>query len=747
MPSEIRESWQRFWRHLVRRRYAERDPKTGEPLYDDYYRVVRRVAHHARQQLETGDHLPTAVRDYLAGTLDAVERALESRLVIPSTPVLMNYGAPTECGCPFACFPVVPPQDSMDSILEVHNELVKIFKAGGGAGVDLSNLRPRGALVDNGQGYASGPTAFALMYAAAAEAVEQGGKRRGALMQTLDGTHPDVDAFMCLKDDIPVTHPLRTCNISVRFHGHEPEDLLRRVAEHAWKTGDPGAQFVDTQLRLSPIPSDADPTYSNPCSEYMSVAGTACNLFCLNLLDAALDTKTREEFLHLVSRMAFTAAALGNIILLTGRYPLDYIRIKSWYWKPVGVGFTGLHEAMAIFGVRYESEEGVRFAGQVQAALLLGTLKVSLALGRSVGNRVWEDYQPFQSSTRPTEGGQELLRACPATRVERHRELYQRAVETLPEEVWRRIAFEFTSEDVPYNAVTTTQMPGGTVSQIAGTVSTGLEPVWDLEFDRTVIEFDGEHRVRLKSRLLEEKPEAVELLTPSLEVPWQWQLKVMKAVSDLCHTAVSKTVNVPHDTPVEDVIAIFEEARRAGLKACTVFRDGCKDFQILESKAKAKTKDTEASKSQDLPAVLPAKRYKVRDAFINTYVLVSEDQSHQPRECFILKGKAGTRFQASMEALGRLISLVLRLAPDLRDELCEQLSGIDDATPVTLELAPDDVRRFPSIYDCLAFLLQQRAVSSSDVRGAYDVCPKCGEPSLMRAGSCLTCRNCDYSTC
>ena len=793
--SKIEENWLNFIESLIISRYADRDKNDGKPLYSSFDNLIDRIYNAFTNKWVSKKELLDKVKkqlgekfvNFICGKVKESKELLKKKYLLASTPIYMSWGSPSKHSCHFACFPLIPPDDSLESIFLSALELAFVFRAGGGAGLDLSNLRPKNALVDNSQGIASGPVSFASLYAAIAKVIEQGGRRRAALMLTLLQDHPDLLEFISCKDTITKDSVLHFCNISVKinnFDKFKSSGLLKELADHAWTTGDPGLLFMENQLKSSPLYAEYEPFHVNPCAEYMSVAGTACNLWSVNLFDLALKSKkSYPEFFNLVEKVGYYAVILGSYVLLFGRYPsasepfsdlLNYISYKTRFYKPVGVGFTGLHEAMAYFHIPYDSSEGVNFAMEAQKALLKGTAAASLDLAEKVNQPTIltpsdVKFYGYDSKSRPKEPL--MLNNFPKLRLSNY-------LPDDPEFGELRSRLEYLG--FAFNCVTTSQMPTGSVSQLAALASTGLEPIFDKEFDRKVYHlFDGDWKTfHIVSRLKDIDREAFDkYLKSALDIDPEWHLKIQSAVQKYCHTSVSKTINLPNDFSKEELENLFEKAFSLGLKSITVFRTGCREDEVLTSKSTHNKKSYFVSNNKDrnysfdIDKDYPARRFRIRPRFggDSVYLKVTldpEDELYPVKETFLDRSRSGTMAAAAMEALAISLSTAFQESPETAIKILERIQGIDDGVPVLVQYYGKPYS-FRSMYDAISFILlslmknkSDKIKIQSDINNnnspiecieenakVYDICPNCGNYSLYRSGGCLTCKICTYSTC
>jgi ribonucleotide reductase alpha subunit len=293
--------WNRFEDYLVRERYAIRNPKSGKPEEKNLTEVLKRIS-----------------REF---SFPGIAGALLNMQFITATPFLMNGGNPhTQRKGYYSCYPLGNVEDSTEAIFDMERDLVTIFQHSGGGGIDVSNIRPKGSPVDNGQGTASGPVSFAKGYSHLSARISQGGKRRGALMIQADWDIQDIKELISFKGNNPGIYT--GCNVSVNVTSDafwDDEELIQMIAEYIWKSGDPGLLFTQKSMENTPVPQKYNPVFSNPCGEYLSTKDTACNLLTVNLQKCLVEKFA--DFLTNVYENARLAAIGGNEILDMGGFP------------------------------------------------------------------------------------------------------------------------------------------------------------------------------------------------------------------------------------------------------------------------------------------------------------------------------------------------------------------------------------------------------------------------------------------
>lgn len=713
--------WERFEQYLVQARYSVRDPKNGAPLEKDLSQVLLRVSKQFRHP--------------------EVAKALLQQRFITATPFLMNGGNPhtDRCGY-YSCYPLGDVEDSTDAIFAMERDLVAIFQHAGGGGIDVSKIRPKGAMVDNGQGVASGPVSFAKGFSQLSARVSQGGKRRGALMIQADWNIKDIREFITFKGDDPGKYS--GCNVSINVTNEafwDNEELLRLIAQYIWKSGDPGLLFTEKSLANTPVPARFNPVFSNPCGEYLSTKDTACNLLTISLPKCL--AKKQEEYLANVFETARLAAMAGNEVLDLGGFPpIERIRKNTLRFRPIGIGFTGLHHAMNHFGVSYADEHlAPLFAKATQLALMLGSMQGSL------------DYAEFAMAA----GGEKLKpREWNPEYVAKIESEALSFIQTgMPaKKAWTKQAKNLFATVKKlgglYNSVTTSQAPTGSISQLLRIACTGVEPYFSMIQSRKVKDVDDSWKeftlVPLEFYSYDEKQlDEVARQTAHLIEPYQ-QIRILEACQAFNHTAVSKTINLPAETTVEEIGKILQYARQSNLKGITMFRDSSMEAVLRDGIRRPES----ASDFSDLDE-RRGSTFKFRGP-APLYVTANRGKNGHVREVFLNTTKSGSTLHGMSEALGRVISVALQHDYRLVGKLARTLEDISSDGAWHNGL----LGRVYSIPAALAKVLDNCAADDADSNpepyeepSSYASCPACGHLTLRRSGGCSLCESCGYSTC
>lgn len=556
---------------VLQRRYLRRDVEGRiiETPRELFKRVARSIA--------------KADASYGKSTADIAEsenkffEMMASLEFLPNSPTLMNAG--TALGQLSACF-VIPIEDNLASIFDAVKDTAIIHQSGGGTGFSFSRLRPRGDIVKTTGGIASGPVSFMKVFDATTEQIKQGGKRRGANMAVLSVYHPDILEFIRSKSEPDV---LTNFNISVAAdesfmqavrsdadialvnprNGEtvrkiSASQVFQLIVTQAWETGDPGLIFIDEMNRANPTPRVGSYEASNPCGEQPLLPYESCNLGSINLAKFVHAEKQEVRWERLGQITENAIHFLDNVID-ANNYPLKQTASITHANRKVGLGVMGFAEMLILLGIRYDSSEAIFFAEKLMRFLEAKSHEASEEIAKVRG-----PFPNFKESTLARNHGAKIR-----------------------------------------NATTTTIAPTGTISIIAG-CSSGIEPLFAVAFVRDVMEgtkllevnpiFEQVARKRgfysqdLISKIAEtgsiQTVEGIprdvkDLFVTALDIAPEWHVKIQAAFQKHTDNAVSKTVNLPHDSTIDDVKAAYLLAWRLRCKGITVYRYGSKPNQVL----------------------------------------------------------------------------------------------------------------------------------------------------------------------
>jgi len=631
-----------------------------------------------------------------------------------------------------ACF-IQSVKDNMEDIMELARSEAMLFKFGSGTGTDLSTLRSQREKLAGG-GKPSGPLSFMRVYDQVAAVVKSGGKtRRAAKMQSLKVTHPDIMEFIeCKAKEEKKARVLiekggydanfngeayssilfQNANLSVRLTDEfleaadrddtwttrwvtdstkagpsfKARDVLSRMAECAWQCGDPGVQYDTTINRWHTCPNSGRINASNPCSEYMFLDDTACNLASINLMKFRKPDGTFEVDRFSTACKIFLVAQ--EILVDHASYPTKRIAKNSHLFRPLGLGYSNLGSVLMADGLAYDSDAGRGLCGAITAILHGVANRTSAELAAAVGA-----FEGYAANREP------MLNV-----MQMHRDAVEHIDASCPEylrsaarDIWdgvlahgRRHGFR--------NAQATVLAPTGTISFLMDCDTTGIEP------DIALVKYKQlagggmlkivNQTVPLSLRTLGYDEPAVEAIlsfidkndtiegAPGLKdqhlsvfdcafkprlgvrsIAWEAHVKMMAAAQPFISGAISKTVNMPRETTPADIAGAYAEGWRMGLKALAIYRDGSKESQPLSTSTeadKAAAKVIPTPRRERLPDTRRSVTHKFNVGGHEGYITVGLYDDGRAGELFITMAKEGSTIGGLMDAFGTAVSMSLQ---------------------------------------------------------------------------------------
>jgi ribonucleoside-diphosphate reductase alpha chain len=663
---------------------------------------------------------------------DELTHLLVEQKLAFNSPVWFNVGVEPHPQCS-ACF-ILSVNDQMESILDWYRNESVIFKGGSGSGVNLSRIRSSKECLSSG-GAASGPVSFMRAADASAGVIKSGGKtRRAAKMVVLNVDHPDIVEFIqCKAEEERKAWTLieagydasidgaayssvffQNANNSVRvtdafMHAvvdHQPwstrfvtsgqdhetfgaEDLLRQIAEATWQCGDPGMQFDTTINAWHTCPNSGRINASNPCSEYMHLDDSACNLASLNLMkflkdDGGFDT---AAFKHAVD-ISITAQ---DIIVDNSSYPTPGITDNAKAFRELGLGYANLGAVLMSLGLPYDSEAGRQYAGAITALMTgqayLQSARIAQQLGPFAGyasNRepmlaVIDKHRAASHQLDPSLVPLELLsearRAWDEALALGHRAGYRNSQTTVLAPTGT-IAFmmdcDTTGVEPDIALIKYKRLVGGGLLKLVNTtVPHALKRLGYASRDvQAIVEYIDEQETIEGAPGLSDEHLAVfdcafKPARGSRAIRHVGHLRMMGAVQPFLSGAISKTVNLSNDATVEDIVDAYTEAWRLGLKAVAIYRDGCKRVQPLGTQKKSQPVDKPAPaepkpERRRLPMDRTAICHKFEVAGHEGYIHVGFYEDGTPGEIFIRMAKEGSTISGLMDSIATLTSLALQ---------------------------------------------------------------------------------------
>ncbi|KPK10360.1 MAG: ribonucleotide reductase [Anaerolineae bacterium SG8_19] len=783
---------------VLERRYLRRgeDGKPVESVEGMFYRVA---SHVAKGEAEgDGD---------VAATTEKFYQLLTEFRFMPNSPTFTGAGTPL--GQLAACF-VLPVSDDMgrnqSGIFQTLRDAALIQQTGGGNGFSFSRLRPKGALVKSSAGQATGPVGFLRVYDQAFGEIAQGGTRRGANMAVLRVDHPDIADFItCKTDENQITNFNISVGITDKFMqsvaGDEDFELVNPQDGAVWKTiparqifemivkqahhnGEPGVLFLDAANRQNPVPQLYELEATNPCGEQWLGPYENCCLGSVNLANHKGQNGT-VDWLALQKTVEMSTRFLDDVVTTNAYVPaVSQLKEAAFRARRIGLGIMGLADLMYHSKIRYGSEKAQQFAGQVMEFVRYHCMRTSIELAKERG--------PFLAIKGSIYDPEDLTWRPPKPLFPYRHDFGRPGLD------WDSVVEGIRLFGIR-NAAQTTVAPTGTIATVAGCEGYGCEPVFalaylrhvndngaDLElqytsplFEQALIEADldlesRQHIIASVSEIgscqqLEEIPDHIrDTFVVAADISPEEHVRMQAAIQAFVDNSISKTCNFPAHATEEDVADAYRLAWELGCKGLTVYVTGSREKVVLETRATRGDKEINMKQATIWPeskkpraSKLRGETHRVTTPLGNTYVTINENGGNQPFEVFIQTSKAGSDTAAVSEAIGRLISYVLRLSSpipprDRMEEVIKQLSGIGGGRP--MGFGTNRVLSLPDgVAQALEEYLTERQLPDSKSNGQLpmqmsqllfgDLCPECGEAAFVNEEGCRKCYGCGFSEC
>ncbi|MCL6604294.1 MAG: adenosylcobalamin-dependent ribonucleoside-diphosphate reductase [Paenibacillus sp.] len=714
---------------------------------------------------------PEEMWDRLAGAMASVEKTpelqqewtgkfrsiLDDWKLVPGGRIAAGAGASEELTL-FNCYVVPSPKDSRGGIMQTLSEMTEIMARGGGVGINLSSLRPRRAIVRGVNGSSSGSVSWGGLFSYTTGLIEQGGSRRGALMLMINDWHPDVVDFITVKQTMgQVTNANLSVCVSNSFMKAVKEDLdwdlvfpdttdpdyneiwegdldkwkaegrnvihyrtvkardvWQTIIESAWKSAEPGVVFMEYYNQMSNSWYFNPIICTNPCGEQGLPGWGVCNLSAVNLSKFYDAEKHDVDWEDLATTTRYSVRFLDNVIDKTP-YHFPENEANQKLERRVGLGTMGLAELMIKLNIRYGSPESLEFLDKLYGFMAREAYLASAEIAGEKGS-----FQAFDSEKYLLSG------------------FMKNITETYPE-VGAAIR-----ENGMRNVTVITQAPTGSTGTMVGT-STGIEPYFAFKYYRqSRLGFD-EQFVPIAQEWLEAHPgeELPDYFVTSMDLSAKDHIRAQAAIQRWVDSSISKTANCPSDFTVEETAELYEMAFDLGCKGVTIYRDGSRDVQVLQTENKNDKKDAKATEdveseapqsapvttetvvasspapqanANDLdkqykkrPQILRGATYKINTPFGMAYITIN-DLDGTPAEIFLNVGKAGSDVFAMAEALGRVCSLFLRYGDHGQkvELLIKHLKGIGGSGAIGF-----GANRVESIADAVAKALETHVLNNT----------------------------------
>jgi ribonucleoside-diphosphate reductase alpha chain len=729
--------------------------------------------------------------------------AMDGFKFLPAGRIISGAGASRNVTL-FNCFVMGDIPDDMSGIFDGLKEAALTMQQGGGIGYDFSTLRPKGAVVKGVGADASGPLSFMDVWDAMCRTIMSAGSRRGAMMAVMRCDHPDIEAFIDAKRE---PNRLRMFNLSVlvtdkfmeavkadapweltfggsTFKSLPARELWDKIMRATFAYAEPGVIFIDRINARNNLNYCETIHGTNPCGEQPLPPYGACLLGSVNLASLVDEPFTDEAGLDLdrLDDLVATAVRMMDNVIDVSNFPLEQQRHEAQAKRRIGLGITGLADALIMCGARYGGARAVKLTETWMARLQRAAYLASVELAKEKGAFPLYDKEKYLAGEH---------------------------IRELDEDVQAAIA-----EHGIRNALLTSVAPTGTISLFADNVSSGLEPVFSFAYHRHVLMPDGSRReeevsdyaYRLYHRLKGESAPLTDAFVDAQDLSPHDHLVMQAAVQKYIDSSISKTINVPESIDFADFKDVYVQAYDLGCKGCTTYRPNDVTGAVLERK-EAKPEDAAGDEPElpleapqkvkrpvdagdsgtvaqlyrplDRPGELPGKTYKLRwpesdhAIYITLNDILDDTGRIRPFEIFI--NSKNTEHYAWTVALTRMISAVFRRGGDV-SFVVEELKAVFDPRGgqwMKGKYVPSLLAAIGGVIEehliSIGFLGTPGELSDPDafeakivaLAGGGDLedtplgkssspfrqCPKCAQASLIRQEGCDTCTSCGYSKC
>ncbi|MGE0666018.1 MAG: adenosylcobalamin-dependent ribonucleoside-diphosphate reductase [Sphingomonadales bacterium] len=711
--------------------------------------------------------------------------ALEGFRFLPAGRIVAGAGSARDVTL-FNCFVMGTIPDDMSGIFDNLREAALTMQKGGGIGYDFSTLRPKGARVKGVGADASGPLPFMDVWDAMCRTIMSAGHRRGAMMATIRCDHPDVEAFIAAKQD---PGRLRMFNMSVLvtdpfieavkadgtwdlvFDGTVYRTLAARelwdsIMRATYAYAEPGVIFIDRINQRNNLHYCETIAATNPCGEQPLPPYGACLLGSINLAVLVNEAFTPDAHIDLeaLDDLVATAVRMMDNVVDVSRFPLDQQAHEAQAKRRIGLGVTGLADALIMCRTRYGSDAAVALTETWMRRIQRAAYLASTALAAEKGAFPLFDAGKYLAGATVAELDDDVKAAIRANGIR--------------------------------NALLTSVAPTGTISLFADNVSSGLEPVFSFTYTRKVLMPDGSRKEETVSdyayrqyiRLFGDKAQLPDYFVTAQTLTPSDHVRMQAAVQKYVDSSISKTINVPEDISFEDFKDVYMQAWEMGCKGCTTYRPNDVTGSVLETAREEKAEEPRLpldepkprhadeyeaggvvymTRPLDRPEALPGKTYKIKwpDSDHAMYITLNDviqDGRRRPFEIFI--NSKNMEHYAWTLGLTRMISAVFRRGGDV-SFVVEELKAVFDPRGghwVKGHYVPSLLAAIGEVIEAhlvdIGFIKREQdfgskaermklAVGDNEERPHMRSCPKCGAPTLIRQEGCDTCISCGHSKC
>ena len=671
----------------------------------------------------------------------------------------------------FNCFVMGVIPDSMSGIFDMLKEAALTMQQGGGIGYDFSTIRPKGSLVKGIAADASGPVSFMDVWDSMCRTIMSAGSRRGAMMATMRCDHPDIEEFIAAKSD---SQKLRMFNLSVLvtdafmdavkkgedwkliynnkvYSVIKAADLWDQIMRATYNFAEPGVIFIDRINETNNLSYCETITATNPCGEQPLPPYGACLLGSINLAKLVEHPFDKNAYLDVsqLEDLVSTAVRMMDNVIEVSQFPLEAQKLEAKNKRRIGLGVTGLADALLMVGLRYGSDEAVKKTEKWMKTIARSAYNASINLAKEKGAFPLFDPEKFIVSGNMIQMDEDVKKAVNKFGIR--------------------------------NALLTSIAPTGTISLYAGNVSSGIEPVFAYSYTRKVLQNDGSHveeevvdyavqlwRDKFGNAPLPDFFVSAQNLTPADHV------KMQAAAQKWVDSSISKTINCPEDISFDDFKEVYIQAYDTGCKGCTTYRPNEVTGSVLSAASEEKSaSDQEAngdiiymSEPLDRPSTLEGNTYKLKwpDSEHAIYVTINDiivNDKRRPFEVFI-NSKNMEHFAWTV-GLTRMISAVFRRGGDVSFVVDELKAVFDPRGGAWV-----GGKYIPSILAAIGGVLEEHMMKigfikdsntslfhkSGEVTKVENLklsrqksCTSCGQFDLQMIEGCMTCRSCGYSKC
>lgn len=698
------------------------------------------------------------------------------------------------------CYVISPPEDNIESIFTTASKLARTFSYGGGCGIDISKLSPRGAKINNSAKETTGAVSFMDLYNLVTDLIGQNG-RRGALMLSIDCNHPDLEEFISVKNDlsrvtkanisVKVTNEFMRAvvneeNYKLSFTREETGEVIEKevyapmifeqLCKNNWDFAEPGLLFWDRIKEHNLLSNNPEFEYAgvNPCAEEPLPAGGSCLLGSINLAEFVVDGIFNfDEFRKTVSAAVI---ALNEVLEEgLGLHPLQEQRGSVDDWRQIGLGIFGLADMLIKMNMTYGSNQSIALCDEIGIQMMDTALKTSSEIAATAG-----PYPKYNKE------------------------------QILNNDFFNENAFHQTRVSVEKYGLRNSQLltiaPTGSLSTMLG-VSGGIEPMYDTHYMRKTESLHNEDKYYtvytpivkqyMKEHNIDKIEDLPDIFVTAKTLPPMRRVNMQSVWQKHIDASISSTVNLPEETSVEEVIRLYVHAWKKGLKGLTIFRDKCARTGILTEIAKEEPKPIRTDEEEafiakiegaesniTLDTIYPITRDELGNRLSGTsyvkqtacgklYITINRDEDDNLVEVFIDPGKSGGCI-ANAESLGRYASACMRggmavdaiidITKGVKCSACtkgkgrgKKIDGLScgDIVARTIEeeykryhhtITDGNINAYETRADSIA--ADQIRIKGEEITDAFlnNKCPECGEP-ISNQGGCNICLNCGYSKC